>query len=81
MRRVKLTTRPACTDPLPDDLRNALITIRADVCTNVSQVGPTVRTNLSQAGSHTAAPSDARPPQLFLREQIPHIRARRIRQA
>ena len=50
MRRVKLTTRPACTDPLPDDLRNALITIRADVCTNASQVGPTVRTNLSQAG-------------------------------
>jgi hypothetical protein len=51
MRRVKLTTRPACTDPLPDDLRNALITNRADVCTNVSQVGPTVRTNLSQVES------------------------------
>ena len=51
MRRVKPTTRPACTDPLPDDLRNALITIRADVRTHAGQVGPTtVRTNLSQAG-------------------------------
>ena len=26
-------------DPLPDDLRDALIKIRADVCTNLSQVG------------------------------------------
>jgi hypothetical protein len=32
-------TRTAA-DPLPDDLRNAAIKIRADVRTNVSQVGP-----------------------------------------
>jgi hypothetical protein len=31
-------TRTA-TDPLPDDLRNAFINIRADMHTNLSQVG------------------------------------------